>query len=276
MVNQYSCPDFKVYLPCQCYFKYPLLANFEVECIDVSTKDVSIAFNSIATEIEFRTLLLRPIAFFIPKDIFANCRVMDTIEISGKYYIPEKMRLEIHSEAFQSSRNSVRQITISSWDLKTLTFEFLKGFNQTKVLCIYDSINFHLHNFPSLPNLIGLYVIGSQGPNEWEYFPNLFNGLVHLQLESVGLNDDAADRILEWIKTGPSCDTLNHLNLGRNNLTRIPGQLHLFHQLNWIHLGDQQGKGFGILPALNLSRPIQYLNFANSSIRSIESDTFHG
>ena len=231
------------------------------------------------TPVEFQQILIIPLQEnpFIQEDIFVNHRVTDTIELSGHSHFPEQVRLEIHSEAFRSSRNFTKQVKIYSCDLEMLNFAFLTDFCQLTDLLIKNSINVRMSNFPQLPSLMNLQIIQCTGLNGWIEFPRSISSLEYINLQGNGLNDERMYAILEWILKSPSSDTLNRLDISFNKLTRIPIQLKSFAMLTRIYLNNQQNPGFGFVKlTLSLTAPLAFLDLSSCNITGFHPDSFKG
>ena len=166
------------------------------------------------------------------------------LEMTLQCNIWEKKELTIHPEAFASSRNLMEEFGISYCDLSQLKFRFLVGFNRLSKFYIMDSVNVHMLNFPSLPNLTELVItLCPTALSNWTNFPNLTNGLTFLNVQDNGLNNQMLDRVLEWILNGPSRNTLSYIDLSGNTLTRIPPQLRYFLRSKYYYQRLKRFKG---------------------------------
>ena len=153
---------------------------------------------------------------------------------------------------------------------------FLAEFNQLEKITIHHSLNVQIFNLPPLTSLIDLHIRRSTGLKSWTHFPLLANGLTRLVIEYCELNDEEMGRILNWIQSGPSNDTLLYIDLSGNALTRIPRQLHVFPHLIDIILEHQKEPGFSTISDLSFVVPIRILNLQSSHISDIEPDAFKG
>ena len=273
-LNKSFCPNNEDFSPCGC----PMENHFELECKNVSIFEIQRIFNSTKVA-DFDYILLEPAPIpsklFIPKDIFYNHRILDTISLFGSTYFPEKIILEIHPEAFRSCRKVTKKILIQSLDLQKLEFSFLTHFKELQDIQIVNSFNLFVFNLPYLPKLISIKILNCTGLNYWNTFPHLKNGIEDLRLQYNMVNDKVLDVILNKIQTGPSKNTLNYLDLHGNALTQIPHQLKAFCKLSKIFLGRQQKPGFGVLKStISFSAPIELLDLSSCYIKSILPSVF--
>ena len=113
------------------------------------------------------------------------------------------------------------------------------------------------------------------GLNEMTRFPPLPPVMWKIDLQSNKINDNAIDRILEWLQ--PLYSQLSFLNLERNALTKIPAKMKFFNRIKKIFLGHNlllnatisSGSLFG--SNMDLSRSLE-----NMGILSIQSGAFQG
>ena len=212
---------------------------------------------------------------FIPKDILANHSAV-AIWIGGNDTASAQFCPEIQSGAFRSSSNVNEEFYISSLDMRKIDWSFLNGFIKLRILSINYAVNVELSKLPSLPKLTDLGLHFCKGVNDWTHFPNLSNGLKYLAIVYSGLNDNALDRILDWVLRGLSNGTLRNLCLSENALTCIPRQLKYFPCLVRIHLDGQKYPGFGTISDLSLPAPVIYLNLSSSYITTVLAGAFKG
>ena len=281
--NASNCPNGEDFSPCECsgYFRENQ-KYFNLECTKVPINQVYETLKS-KTAANINEFILREyvfdvnVDFVIPNNFFVD-HLMSKIIVRGVDSDRQKTRLEIHPEAFRSSRNSSKEAHILSIDMSSLNFSFLTGFEQLTNLFIWNAVNAHVSGLPLLQKLNELRISHSSGLNEWTHFPPSINALSGLILQHNGLVDEAVYRVLEWIVTGPSKDTLQWLYLSGNSLTRIPPQIKLFSKLCDIYLDGQQSPGFGVVPAssLNFPGPVRFLNLASCHITEIHNDNFKG
>ena len=197
--------------------------------------------------------------FVIPKDILANHWVTESIQFGRCDNCWKKPLLEIDPNAFRLSCNFTKLLLFRTIDMLKLNFSFLEGFNQLEKLHIYGCSNVHFLEFPLLPKLreLGIWDRCSWLKN-WAFLQSRSSiGLEFAYLQNNFMSDSDVDQLLKWLLKGQTKDTLMTLYLQRNSLTRIPGQLKYFTNLQDIGLSYQNEPGFGVL-----SDPI----FSNNTI----------
>ena len=254
--------------------------RFELVCANISMAEIQKTFSSTAAA-HFDTIFLLPSPkqpdFFIPKDMFLNRCIKISLSVSGAYCFPQKCYLDIHPEAFRSSRNTTRIITIQSLDLGKLDFSFLQHFQALQEINIFDSFNLSVFNLPQLPRLSSIIINNCTGLNYWTNFPHLVNGLVNIFLKDNMLSDERVENILKKIQMGPSMETLVFLDLRGNALTRIPRQLRHFSKILEINLKNQHKPGFRSLTSpILFDSAILSLDLSSCYITEIQPHTFQG
>ena len=278
-LNRLTCPNIEDISPCGCLYNIDD-NSYEIICNTLLTMEqIRNTFKIIPGDADMSRIFLRLQATesFVPNNIFDGHRVVGNLELSGNYSFPNLVLPEIHPDAFHSSRNSTNGFRIYSCDLKQLKFKFLTGFNQLKFLSIWNCVNVHLSDLPSLTNLIYLQIIDCEGLNDWAVFPILTKGLDRLDLDKNNLSNNGTHKILEWIlNKSPSNQTLRILKLSRNYLTRIPHQFIYFTRLEEIYLNHQNEPGFSSLETLSVSVSLRYLNLDSCNIKHIEPGAFQG
>ena len=203
--------------------------------------------------------------------------VSDEIEL--ECLIKEKQRFSINPEAFSSSRNFTKVLKLSFCDASNLSFSFLRGFVKLWAISFYSISNIHLANwtfFPHLVSLTDLEIIDSKGMDKWAHFPNSITKLKYFGIEGNELDDEAMNRILQWIVDSPSVDTLQNLNMERNNLTQIPHHLSSFNKLERILLGENPLNEIVRAGSFNFSYPIRELSLSSCGISGIEPEALEG
>ena len=196
-----------------------LLKQFPT-CYNQQLHPISISF------IWFRKWINR---LFQNISLTANIVLVISLDVYGNEGNAEQFHLEIHSDAFVNSntRNFTEMFKIENCDMLLLNFTFLTEFNQLNTLYIENSFHVHLRNLPPLLNLVRLYLRYTNGLSEWTDFPKLINGLYELDLIGNRLLDEEIDRVLKWIFSGPSSNTLGVLDVGINSMSQIPNQIKL-------------------------------------------------
>ena len=272
--NKFLCPNWNDFAPCTCEIEGK---KFVVKCKQISPEKIHQTFKKTASADIDRIELLDPIGYFIPKDVVATNWAAKII-LTGSENNPENYCPEIHPEAFRSSSNVTEEFAINWIDMSQMDFSFLVDFNELRILRIYNSINAHLSNLPSLLNLTELHVRYTAGINNWTHnFPaRLPSGLVSIIMQDNTLNDEAVNRLLNWILNGPSRNTLRYLFLSGNTLTRIPRQLKSFSNLADISIDRQKEPGFGFLAFFSLPSSIRFLNLSSNYITGIQPGSFQG
>ena len=120
------------------------------------------------------------------------------------------MKPKIHPEAFRSARDLTRYFSLISCDLTELSFSFLMGFNNIHQLTVINSHIPELRDFPMLPELSEIQIRNCSGINDWTEFPTLNKAIWYIILNNNGLNNQAAYRIMKWIKRGLSSAVIVH------------------------------------------------------------------
>ena len=190
------------------------------------------------------------------------------------------MPFRIDAASFQETRKFTREIDIRGCNLKGFDFRFLEGFHNLKILYFYSVINLHLAGWKTLPplkNLNSLDILeGSNELNEWIEFPALSMGLINISFVGNNIGDKAIDTILQWALDSPSAETLKHLDLGRNSLSRIPRQLSSFKNLESLFLGFNQIKTIYSGSLQFLAHSVKKLWLNSMDIDKIEPGSFRG
>ena len=262
------------YWPCVCQNRCECTAK--IECSKVPTEQIRKAFEEYTTfQVEILLLELAENESKIPKDIFSQHSATN-IALFDTHRNPQGVALEIHPEAFRYSRNVTKHFILTNFEMFNFSWTFLAEFDQLGLITINKSFHVQLINLPPLPRLTGLHIRYSTGLNNWTHLPLLSNGLESLFMNFCGLNNEEADRILNWVQSGPSKGTLLDIYLGGNALTRIPGQLKSFPTLNEININDQKPPGLGIISDLSFLSPVSYLDLSSNHISEIQSGTFQG
>ena len=223
----------------------------------------------------------------IPEDMFADHVVTYEIAIiDSRPDVSAPIELKIHRDAFRSSRNFTKRFKISnigSYNHHMFNFSFLDDFNELQEFVVFRAYSFQWNTLPPLSNLnlISICRCHSVMNTLFVYnpkFPRLIKGLDKLELKSDKLQDKAAEIILEWVLTGPSYDTLYHVDLSGNELTRIPRQLKSFSRLKTIRLKNQKHPGFGVISSSSVPLPdsVIFLDLSCTHIINILPDTFEG
>ena len=186
---------------------------------------------------------------------------------------------EIHPEAFGFSRNITEDFKLTSLDMSKLNFSFLTDFHQLTRIIISHAINVNLLGLPLLSSLSDLSITYSSGFNEWTNNPLSKNEPHTLILDHNALDDDIVDRFLDWIIQGPVKDSLTHLHLSGNAMTRIPQKIKIFTRLFAIFLDRQQAPGFGNISPLYSTSFLGFardLHLTSCFITDLEMNAFEG
>ena len=271
-----KCPNGESYAPCTCS------TSGAVSCHGVSMTKVKKVLTAKTKAADLDALHLWPTdPDGIPENLLGNKRVKNILifcPVDDKSYRLYK----IHSEAFSSSINFTVELNFRNCDLNQLDLSFLKGFGKLQSLKMSKCNNIHRIRWdstPSLPKLSKLEMLSCMGLNEWTSFPRprlLKGGLYEMKLNLVGINDDAADRILAWTLKH-SAESLHKLEIAESFLTRIPKQLISFTKLHHLDLQGQSGK-LGVLRAgeLAFSTHFTRLSLNNCGINIIEPYAIQG
>lgn len=106
--------------------------------------------------------------------------------------------------------------------------------------------------------------------------PDTGNVTILLYCNYMKLADSRISEILNAF-LAPDVSPVSRMEFADNLLTRIPSQLPLFDQLNWVFL-NRNNFSDGLIPSgsFNFTAPVQYLNMYNASISSIDPGAFQG
>ena len=239
-MNKTYCPNTDDFFPCLCSYRSMHCGDIPLDSVRnlFKTKSAGLNKNEANHLLKNFELLIPPKDLVIPADLLSDKFAAEIITLHCQ---DDKgtQRLKVDPEAFRSSRNFILTVEIFLCDTGELDFLFLRGFQRLVKLDLSSDMNVHLLNWtslPTLPNFRSLDISYSEGLNEWVDFPKLEKGLEAIQLPCNKISDLTMDRIMQWILSSPSADTLGHLNVGRNALTKIPSGLSSLKRLQIVRL----------------------------------------
>jgi len=166
-----------------------------------------------------------------------------------------------------------------------LDLGFLSGFDKLTHLD-FDNIYNIQHCFPSLPplpRLTMLHIEFSTGLNELINFPTLINGLkdirflggVDCNCTNKDINDETADRIVDWLLLSSS-NTLQGMSISKmNQVTRVPHKIASFKALRSLQLFKNVISTIKS-GAFSFSVPVSLLDIFGNGIKEIEPGAFQG
>lgn len=268
-------------------FVYPCVSTgfgTNINCSNINLYEVRTAFHNADNDI-FRPLivLLSPLAeeegdfmINIPEDVLGIHCVIIVVIIDCSNH-----PLRVHLDAFRLSGECTPSLEIKKCDLNSTDFGFLEHFGQLNFFQIESCNHVDLalwSTVPLLANLSEISMVGSSSLNNWTHFPHLTRALLRVTLSSSDIDNVAMDRILRWISNF-SANSLTHLWISQNSLTRIPQPLSLFTVLNTLDMNNQAVPGLGSIPtgALRLSSPnVQQLNLQDCGIETIDPGAIQG
>ena len=222
----------------------------------------------------------------VPANIFSDHRISNEIRVScddRENYRHHK--LEIDPWSFTSSWGYTHVISIYGCNFKDFDFNFLGHFKQLEILKFKFIFDFNVANwstFPSMLHINRLEVLLCSPLNEWKQFPILKIGLYEILLSgfyrNIEINDEAMERILQWILESPTANTLERLEIHHNALTRVPLQIVSFknlrdlrlHQYN--HISTIRSGNFDFSQSSNILN----LNLESIGVHTIEPASFQG
>jgi len=284
---QADCPNEENYSPCTCtrFNGTGGVQNYWVTCTEIALAEVASVFERTTTaDLDRFELYLSPTdpTKTIPADLLNNHQTLWTYI----YCRPAGSPLIVHSQAFRSSQNLMKQIYLRDCDMSQLNFDFLSGFNKVYDIDFWSMSNVGQANWaslPQLPSFDSLRIYQSTGLNEWISFPQLATEITSLSLSTNDIQDEAMNRILNWT-FHYSANTLNYLYMNGNELTQIPKQLqapHSFPNLRYLYLNDQK-TGIPLITtgSLPCSSSYSYMDYwldaTNNRITTIEAGAFQG
>lgn len=260
-------------------------SNGEVVCSEVPFNEVQRVFRqtNLPALSSINLIARRYIDTFIPEDVLVNKR---TIELIIEYPIDSILnssKLQVHPNAFRSTKNFTKTFILDFIDCTLLDFDFLSGFMKLTTLTIANIINIEycLSTLPSLPSLITLNIQYSSVVNEIAHFPKLVNGLKKFSFygnenfQKTILNDETADRMMNWLLLS-SAKTLEELTITENKrITKVPHQISSFPSLRKLWLSNNS---ISIIKTgeFTFSSPVSVLNIWGNGIKEIEPGAFQG
>jgi len=263
-------------------------SNLEVVCDQVLLEEVKKVFY-MASDLRFLSiqLILQPFVFtetYIPEDVLGNKRVLEIM----LQYPPganknSSLTLQVDPNAFRSTKNYTRKVTLNNFDCNLLDLIFLSGFEKLTDIHFANlwNIEFCFPSLPPLPRFAKLSVEFCVGMNELYSFPILQNGLkvaVFLGFDDTSLrmyNDATVDRILEWLLLS-SANTLKEINIERmNQITQVPRQIPSFKALRKLGLESNNISAIRT-GAFMFSLPVITLHIEGNGIKEIEPGAFQG
>ena len=230
------------------------------------------AFNSI-------TLNISSSDEYIPADILSNKRTEHLNLICNSN--DENIELKVDINAFRSTKNLTKTLSIHNCDGIQLDINFLSGFDHLTNLT-FDTVTNIQDFFPKLPSLPSLTVFVLNyvsGLVDIQTLPNLVNGLKYVGVtpheDDEVWNDETMDSILEWLLLS-SANTLEYLSLTESDyLTQIPSQIPSFKALSYLRITNT--KVYNIKSAaLVFSVPVVSLRLNHNSIKTIQPGAFQG
>jgi len=223
----------------------------------------------------------------IPENILGNKRVSSiTIGYSSGHSVNSSLSLQVHPEAFQSTKTFTKSFTVTSIDCSLLDFTFLSGFDQLTDLSFWGvwKIQRCLSSLPSLKSLTTLSFGDSNGLSELyrSDLPTLTNGLKSITFNGeqydfpdYALTTKSLDRVLDWLLISSS-GTLESMTITKmTKLTQVPVQIPSFKALRklWLYATNISTIKTG---ALAFPGPLYSLYLANNNIQEIEPGAFQG
>ena len=268
-INDDFCPNEQDYFPCRCSVDSIICSDSPISTIADIFKRKSYKTSQTMN----LHLLLPPDGTFLPADLLSNHQITSKIIIICKDFISQ--RINIHQDAFRSSRNFISEFKIFACDSKGFDFLFMKDFRNMKSVEFNWNSNLHLANwtsFPLLSSLTHFYIYDSNGLDEWTQFSFFHNRLSYFAMYNNYVGDECTSRILSWLLESPSAETLEVLILQDNGLTKIPEEILFFKNLKIIALNNNcitniHRKSFHSWPEVGL-------NLALNDIESIEDGAF--
>ena len=261
-----ECPKGEVYTPC-CRCE-------NVEVLDAHRAHIICSDFSSMTEIAqvFKKTTRSPLieSFFltlpdngddellgIPENFLARHRIgsfigLECAEVSLNRTIP--MKLSIHPDAFDASKDTLQNIYVANCDLDNL--DFLAGFRN--LTTFHFNFNGHGGDVPGVE-----FDVGWPG---WPFVPTMSRPLLPLLstklegavFDGIGFGDEVADQIVLWLLQSSS-ETLLRLVMVDTRMTRIPKNVSSFKQLKEYHFKCREP---AIIEVITSERPLVKKRFA--------------
>ena len=270
-----NCPSNDDYSPCTCFGGDSIFPS--ITCNQVPISAVVIAFaQAIAVNVPLRfTLTPSPTDIFLPDNIMGTNKFAETISIRCP---TATYKLQVSPNAFRSSMMYTTSFFINACDLSAIDMSFLTSFNNLTYLSFITSTNvqYALETLSySLPSLCSLNFYNTKGLNQTVKLPPvLANGLNDIDMGFSGLDDEAANRILDWVVKSSNA-TLTTIYLDKNHLTKIPSQIPEIKMLNFLDISSNQIVSV-LSGALSFTAPVTRISLKDNNISTIQPYSFQG
>ena len=231
---------------------------------------------NITNEIESVDIFIQFPEQLIPANLLGIHQKMGEIRLACE---STTTKLKINPDAF---RKSPYIFVIFRCDISELDFHFLREFLNLYGLFFNSVANLYLADWsslPPLPNLNELRFIDATGLAEWDQFPKLISGLSRVMISNCAMDDAAIDRILKWLISTPTKNTLNSLMISFNVLTKIPRQISFFENSSLVDIAISVNSISTLRSgSFNFSAffPVVHLNLQSNGIEWIDPGSFQG
>ena len=231
------------YSPCDCFQSE--LNGLSISCNLVPMTEIRDLFNQTPPiDISFSLdLFILPNETYIPANLLGESRLTNFLGLYGP-----STNLSVDPSAFDSSRDSLKLLTLKNIDMGLFNFTFLTDFERLTGL-EFEAVTQLDKSLPTLPPLIALSTLyfysGNTGLNEaiLQNSSKLINGLDELVLYDYDLggnmDEENIGRILDWVLP-MSSETLKKLQIEYANMAQLPKQLGSFKRLDSLEVNNNR------------------------------------
>lgn len=262
------------YTPCSCY-KDDAKNALIVTCDQVLLDDVKEIFDNNPYGDVFKEFYLHisenETAPAIPANLLSNNKAV-LIDIACP---SDDFVLDAHPDAFRASADNATEVILFNCDARRLDWRFLNGLDAVEDIRLMHMLN--LEGFRKMgklsASLTSLTVNAGSGLSD---LPEVTSPSMHLiDLSNNRLRDEEIAKIIRTLAVSPAAESLSHLRLDGNLLSKMPNNLETLRNLTDLAIQDNDirriGKG-----ELAFSSNVSYISLTGDHIQTIQPGAFKG
>lgn len=243
-------------------------------CDGVPLPSVRSVLNSTTSDITMLRLTLPTENSTVPEDMYGGKRVLYTVLTCSTSLLP----LEIHAEAFRSTRDYTRALEIKGCDLGNLDYGFLVDFTVLRSFKLDSSFN--MSSFQTLPNVLpSLSDLSIANSPDMEDFTDLLDQPFLTNLTSLEIHNCSNFTSFNGLPSLPGlrsliitkCPQFKEWSVFNVQLTKLNGI-----SLSGSRLGDQAvDEMLNALVSSPVAETLTYLNLRDNLMTRIPPQIVH-